>query len=98
MLWDSIAPGLGLRVRPNGRKTWIIHRRCAGSVIKRTLGTLDALTVEDARHAARALLADAEEKRAPAAVPTVRTATPTFLADCSEGWKPAARKTLSRTF
>ena len=52
VLWDSAAPGLGLRVRPNGRKTWIVHRRCNGSVIKRTLGGIDALTVGDARHAA----------------------------------------------
>ena len=38
VLWDSAAPGLGLRVRPNGCKTWIVHRRCDGSVVRRTLG------------------------------------------------------------
>ena len=92
VLWDSIAPGLGLRVRPNGRKTWIVHRRCNGSVVKRTLGTLDALTVEDARHAARVLIGDAEAGFAPAAVPTVRTFGPAFLADCAERWKPATRR------
>ena len=92
MLWDSAAPGLGLRVRPNGRKTWIVHRRCNGSVVKRTLGTLDALTVEDARHAARVLLADAGANNTPAAVPTVRTFAPAFLADCAERWKPATRQ------
>ena len=27
VLWDSAARGLGLRARPNGRKTWIVHRR-----------------------------------------------------------------------
>ena len=86
VLWDSVAPGLGLRARPNGRKTWIVHRRCNGSVVKRTLGTLDALTVEDA------LLADTEEKRAPATVPTVRTFAPAFLADCAGRWKPATRR------
>ena len=92
MLWDSAAPGLGLRARPNGRKTWIVHRRCNGSVVKRTLGALDALTVEDARHAARALLADAEAGGAPAAVPTMRTFGPAFLADCAGRWKPATRR------
>ena len=91
VLWDSAAPGLGLRVRANGRKTWIVHRRCNGSVIRRTLGALDALTVEDARHAARALFADAEASGAPAPVPTVRTFAPAFLADCAERWKPATR-------
>ena len=59
VLWDRAAPRLGLRARANGRKTWIVHRRCNGSVVRRTLGALDALTIEDARHAARALLADA---------------------------------------
>ena len=83
---------LGLRARPNGRKTWIVHRRCNGSVVRRTLGALDALTVEDARHAARALFVDAETQGTPAAVPTVRTFAPAFLADCAERWKPETRR------
>jgi len=91
VLWDSTAPGLGLRARANGRKTWIVHRRCNGSVVKRTLGALDALTVEDARHAARALLGDTEAHGAPAAMPTVRTFAHAFLADCAERWKPTTR-------
>ena len=65
-----------------------MHQRCNGSVVKRTL---DALTVEDARHAARALLADSEARCAPAAVPTVRTFASAFLADSAERWKPATR-------
>ncbi len=84
VLWDSIAPGVGLQVRPNGRKTWVVRRRRNGSIIRRTFGTLDALTVEDARHAARVLIADAETGGAPAAVPTVQTFAPAFLADCAE--------------
>ncbi|MDE0704278.1 MAG: tyrosine-type recombinase/integrase [Rhodospirillaceae bacterium] len=92
VLWDSAAPGLGLRARANGRKTWIVHRRCNGSVVRRTLGALDALTIEDARHAARALIADAETSGTPATVPTVRTFAPAFLADCAERWKPATRE------
>ena len=77
---------------PHGRRTWIVHRRCNGSVIRRTLGTLDALTVEDARHAARVLIADAEADSAPATVPTIRAFGPAFLADCAERWKPATRR------
>ncbi len=89
VLWDSAAPWLGLRARVNGRKTWIGHRRCNGSVVKRTLGTLDALTVEDARHAARTLLAETQAKRAPT---TVRMFASAFLADCAKRWKPATRR------
>ena len=92
VLWDSATPGLGLRVRPNGHKAWIVHRRCKGSVIRRTLGTLDALTVEDARHAARVLTGDAVASVAPVAVQTVRTFAPEFMADCAERWKPATRR------
>ena len=97
VLWDSAAPGLGLRARSNGRKTWIVHRRCNGSVVKRTLGALDALTVEDARHAARALIADAETGGAAAAAPTVQTFAPAFLVDCTERWKPATRENYAHT-
>ena len=97
VLWDTEAPGLGLRARPNGRKTWIVRRRCAGEVVRRTLGTLDALTVEDARQAARAILADADSGDAPAAVLTVRAFAPAFLADCAGRWKPATRATYAGT-
>ena len=34
--------------RPGASGVWIVHRRCNGSIVRRTL---DALTVEDARHA-----------------------------------------------
>ena len=95
VLWDSAVSGFGLRVRPNGRKTWIVHLRRNGSAVKRTLGALDALTVEDARRAARALCFDAETNHAPA--PTVRKFARTFLADCAERWKPSTRQNYART-
>ena len=91
VLWDSVAPGLGLCARPSGHKTWIAHRRCAGAVVKRMLGPLDALTVDEARHAACALIADAEAGGASSTIPTVRAFGPAFLADCAERWKPATR-------
>ena len=97
VLWDTDAPGLGLRVRPNGRKTWIVRRRCAGDVVRRTLGMLDALTVEEARQAARATIASAESGNAPVTVPTVRAFAPVFLADCAGRWKPATRATYANT-
>ncbi len=97
VLWGSAAPGLGLRARANGRKTWIVHRRCNGSVVRRTLGALDALTVEDARHAARALIAGTQTSSAPTTIPTVRAFAPAFLADCAERWRPATRKNYADT-
>ncbi len=97
VLWDSIVSGLGLRVRPNGRKTWIVHRRCNGSVVRRTLSALDALTVEDARHAARALIAGTQTSSGPTTIPTVRAFAPAYLADCAERWKPATRANYADT-
>lgn len=87
VLWDTAAPGLGLRVRPNGRKTWIVHKRFGGGVVKRTLGPLGALTAGEARSAARALVPGAGT-----VIPAVREFAPVFLADCAGRWKPATRR------
>ena len=97
VLWDITAPGLGLRAQPSGHKSWIVHRRCNGSVVRRTLGPLEALTVEDARHAARKVIAEAEAGDAVVTVPTVRAFARTFLADCAERWKPATRENYAGT-
>ena len=97
VLWDSAVPGLGLRARANGRKTWIVHRRCNGSVVRRTFGALGTLTIEDARHAARALLAGTQTSRPPMTIPTVRAFAPAFLADSAGRWKPATRKNYADT-
>jgi len=43
VLWDSEVTGFGLRVRSGGPKTWIVHRRSAGSVLRRSLGSLEAV-------------------------------------------------------
>jgi len=88
--WDSEVAGFGLRVRPGGRKTWIVHRRSAGSVLRRSLGSLEAVTAGEARCMARALIADA-----PAATTTgltLRVFGRAFLADCAHRWKPATRR------
>ena len=67
MLWDNEVTGFGPRVRPGGRKTWTVHRRSAGAVRRRTLGSLEAVTAGDARCMARALIADVPAEAAVAA-------------------------------
>ena len=91
VLWDSLVIGFGLRVRPSGSKTWIVHRRCSGSVLKRSLGSLDTVTADDARRMARALVADVPGAAA-TTVPMLRAFGPVFLADCAQRWKPATRR------
>lgn len=91
--WESGTSGLELRTQPSGHNSWNMHRRRNGSVVRRTLGPLDALTVEEARVAARALLADsAAGDRAALTMPTVKIFARTLLAECAERLKPATRK------
>ena len=92
VLWDTVVRGFGLRVRPHGGKSWVVHRRQGDGVLKRTLGPLDALTTDEARGAARTLLDGAAAcNGSAAAVPTLQTFGPMFLADCAHRWKPAMR-------
>ena len=84
--------GLGVRARASGYKTWIVQRRIGNAVVKRTLSAADAMTVEDARRAARVVIAEAEcGDGAALSMPTMQTFGPSFLADCAERWKPTTR-------
>ena len=78
--------------RTSGRKTWIVQRRIGGTIVKRTLASADAMSVEDARRAARVLIAEAEcGDGAAMSVPMMQMFGPAFLADCAERWKPTTR-------
>jgi len=95
VLWDRTVRGLGLRVRPSGRRTWIVHRRLGREVVKRTLGGAESLTVEGARIAARTLLDDIAAHRV-VIMPRMRTFASTFLADGHARWKPTTRISHAR--
>ena len=86
--WDKNLPGFGLRVSPKGRKTFFVQyrfRQADGTLKERqeTLGTLDYLSVAEARNRARASKAKAsagidpvgEKRAARAAVEVERKAT-----------------------
>ena len=89
MPWDGVVPGLGMRARPRGLKTWIVHQRLGRGVVKRTLAPMDAMLVADAR----AMIAEAEAGGgAPAMIPMMWTFRPTFHADCAERWTLATRR------
>ena len=90
VLWDADVTGFGLRVLPGGSRSWVVHRRRRGGVLKRTLGPIDALPAGAARSAARRLLAGATADTGGPA-PTLRAFAPVFLADCAPRWKPATR-------
>lgn len=63
--WDDTLAGFGLRVRPSGRKSYIVKCRCRGRQIKMTIGTHGPITVEQARIRARGIIAEAKAGRDP---------------------------------
>ena len=92
VLWDGVVSGFGVRALPSGRKTWFVHRRVGNGLVKRTLSATDAMSVEDARRAARVLIEESKGGGGAAvSVPTMQTFGPAFLADCAGRWKPTTR-------
>ena len=60
-IWDTVVPGLHLRIHAGGRRTYSVMTRLApsGRQIRRRLGTTDSLTLAEARDEARAVIKDA---------------------------------------
>jgi integrase len=66
-VWDSQLAGFGLRIRPSGRKSWIIqYRNAYGRSRRLTLGSTGVLTPHAARKEATQLLASAKRGEDPA--------------------------------
>jgi hypothetical protein len=60
VVWDSELKGFGVRVTPQGRKTYLVRYRTTGGADRRlTLTTHGVMTTEEAREQARLALADA---------------------------------------
>ena len=63
-VWDSEVPGLGVRVRPSGHRSFVWHGRVQGEPVRTTVGPAALMTVEDARKRALALsVGNAPRKR-----------------------------------
>ena len=60
-LWDTIIPGLALRIHAGGKRSYCVTTRLAGTggQIRRTVGTTNTLKLSEAREAARAVIRDA---------------------------------------
>lgn len=59
-IWDALLPGFGLRISYGGRKSFIVMTRVGGRQRRFTIGTYPALSLAEARGAARRLIADAQ--------------------------------------
>src|SRR5690554_7496434 len=54
-LWDTTAPGLGLRVTPTGKPAYVFQSLYQGKTLRITIGSPDAWSITDAQAKAREL-------------------------------------------
>ena len=93
-VWDTRVPGLGVRVRPSGSRTYVYHRTTAAGVRKRSLGPAALRGIDAVRRVC------VETAAAPEPVETARSDIPRlgeFVAGPwkrarYERWKPSTRK------
>ena len=74
VLWDCDLPGFGVRVRPSGARSYIVHYRAGrgrkASQRKYTLGAVSKLTPDEARKLAKQTIGDVAKDDDPAAART----------------------------
>jgi Arm DNA-binding domain len=66
VFFDDDMPGLGLRLRVGGAKTWLLQYAVAGKTRRMTLGSIAVLDPGKARETAKDLLAQVRLGRDPA--------------------------------
>ena len=86
-VWDSEVPGLGVRVRPSGYRSFVWHGRIQGEPIRATVGAAALMTVEDARKRALALSVGNVPRKADG-----RSGAPLFRDFVLDEWLPAYRR------
>lgn len=71
VVWDSVLPGFGVRVRKTGSKSFIVQYRAGNGrnapSRRMTIGNVELFAVDDARKVAKGILADAAKGNDPAA-------------------------------
>ena len=87
MVWDSEVPGLGVRVRPSGHRSFVWHGRVQGESVRATVGPAALITVEDARKRALALRLGTTPRTAEG-----RSGAPLFRDFVQDEWLPAYRR------
>ena len=83
-VWDSEVPGLGVRVRPSGHRSFVWHGRVQGESVRATVGPAALMTVEGARKRALALSVGTTPRKAEG-----RSGVPPFRDFVLDEWLPA---------
>ena len=84
-VWDSKVPGLGVRVRPSGGRSFVLLRDIAGRFRRVSLGPVETMTIEEARRACLVRQANPESQKKPA----LRRPVPRFQDFVAGAWKEA---------
>ena len=95
-VWDTVTPGLGVRVRTTGFRGYVFHQRGTDSTRRMSLGPITLKSVKDARIECLSIQLDGNAGNAESA-PTPRTGIPLFrdyvadpwLAGNRDRWKPS---------
>ena len=93
-VWDTRVPGLGVRVRPSGSRTYLHQRSTPAGVKRVSLGPTTLRSVEEARRACQDSAASPDES-----LPSARSNAPLFRnfvagpwkAACFDRWKPSSQ-------
>ena len=98
-VWDTVTPGLGVRVRASGFRGYVFHQRGAGDGRRLSLGPVTLKDVEDARRECLAIQLDGISgeagtgRRSRSCIPLFRDyAADPWMAGHSGRWKPSTRK------
>ena len=84
-VWDRTLPGLGVRVRPTGGKSWVLLEEIGGRTKRVSLGPVSTMTVAEARRACHERRARPETLETPEPAPPV----PLFREFVEGVWKEA---------
>ena len=84
-VWDTRVPGLGVRVRPTGGRTWVMLEDTGGRSRRVSLGPVSTMTVEEARRRYHERRANPETEEFAAPAPSV----PLFRELVEGAWKEA---------
>ena len=84
-VWDTNLPGLGVRVRPSGGKTYVLLEETGGRTKRVSLGAVSTTTVAEARRACHQRRARPEPLATPQPAPPV----PLFREFIEGEWKKA---------
>ena len=85
-VWDGRLPGLGVRVRPSGGRSWIFLLKTGGGTRKISLGSVALKTVEQVRRECHVLSAAPGNEREPE---ETGLSVPSFRGFVAGAWKEA---------